>query len=304
MIAQAVLTHLPRPLLAVTLTLAACGADPGVEGVGGGGGLDGGLVDASAALDSAVLPPTTLDAAVSYSDATPQNSDDPNCSKKLNITVRDFTESHADFEKNFRASRGIVSDTLGPDKKPVFASVGSPAAVSGADAFGQWYHDTPNVNITIPVAIEFTEPEPGVFVYENNKFFPIDGMGFGNGPASSGFVIPGFPPIGGSTPDHNFLFTTEVHTLFDYKGGELFSFTGDDDLWVFVNGKLALDLGGLHSAMMGTIDMDLQAQELGIEVGKSYAMDIFHAERHTDESNFRIQTTIDFSCIVNVPPVL
>ena len=53
--------------------------------------------------------------------------------------------------------------------------------------------------MTIPVAIEFTEPSPGVFVYENNKFFPIDGMGFGNGPVSTGIVIPGFPPIGGST---------------------------------------------------------------------------------------------------------
>ena len=40
---------------------------------------------------------------------------------------------------------------------------------------------------------------------------------------------------------------------------------------------------------------------LGIEIGQTYPMDIFHAERHTNQSNFRIETTIDLTCITNVP---
>ena len=96
----------------------------------------------------------------------------------------------------------------------------------------------------------------------------------------------------------NFLFTTEIHATFTYGTGQTFSFRGDDDLWIFVNGRLALDLGGLHPATEGTIQLDAQATTLGITPGASYPIDIFHAERHTIDSQFRLQTNIP--CFVPV----
>jgi fibro-slime domain-containing protein len=92
---------------------------------------------------------------------------------------------------------------------------------------------------------------------------------------------------------HNFHFTTEIHTRFTYRGGERFTFTGDDDLWLFINDRLAIDLGGLHPQLSATVDLDASAAALGLEAGETYPMDIFHAERHTDASNFHVETTID-----------
>ena len=208
------------------------------------------------------------------------------CDKSLRLTIRDFTEKHPDFE-HFMGNGldGIVENDLGADHKPVYASDGPTAQTTGPDEFAQWYRDVDGVNQRLAVSIEFMPQAGGGYLYDNSNFFPIDGMGFGNGPNGA---------------DHNFLFTTEAHTLFTYKGGERFTFRGDDDLWIFVNGKLAVDIGGLHAPLEESIDFDRDKTKLGIEVGKTYPMDIFHAERHTVQSNFRIETTIDLSCIQNV----
>ncbi len=209
------------------------------------------------------------------SDTDPTGGDA--CKTELQVTIRDFTSAHADFESytGDQAYTGLVKTDLGGDDKPVYANPGPTPQTSGPDNFLHWYNDTVDQNQHFEVSIELTESMPGVFTYDNSAFFPIDDMGFGN---------EGWP--------HNFLFTTEIHANFKYEGGEVFTFTGDDDLWTFINGKLAIDLGGLHPPLSQTVDLDAMADVLGISPGSTYPMDIFHAERHTDQSNFRIDTSI------------
>lgn len=222
--------------------------------------------------------------------------DDEQCSG-LMAHIRDFSSvaasdprSHPDFEKyTGTGTTGLVENTLGADGKPVFKSSGSPVQITSAASFNQWYNDTPGVNIDIPYLMPLSEMpgQPGSYQFTSQAFFPIDNMGFAAAPTSE-------PMLKGDDGKlHNFSFTTEVHATFTYHGGEKFSFDGDDDLWIFVNGKLALDLGGLHPSLMGTIDFDAKASELGIVKGMAYRMDIFHAERHTTASHFTVRTTID-----------
>lgn len=94
---------------------------------------------------------------------------------------------------------------------------------------------------------------------------------------------------------HNFHFTMEMHLQFVYHEGKNleFAFRGDDDVWIFVNNRLAIDLGGVHDRAKDTLWLDKDKELLGLEDGKTYNMDIFFAERNPVGSNLLIQTTMD-----------
>lgn len=206
-----------------------------------------------------------------------QTGDPDDCVKSLQAVIRDFNTSHPDFESytSDLGEKGILLPKLGPDKKPVYANAGPTQLTSGPGPFSQWYNNIANVNIPFLIEMPLTEVMPGVFSYENNAFFPIDNQGWGNEGNSN-----------------NFHFTTEIHTSFTYQGGEVFTFIGDDDLWLYINDTLAIDLGGVHPQLNASVNLDQQAAALGISPGGMYSLDVFHAERHTDQSHFRIDTSI------------
>jgi len=203
----------------------------------------------------------------------------------LPVTIRDFHGygwglpggdgyyGHPDFEVNpttYGLDTGIVENDLGLDKKPVYAGQAGNPWTSGQVNFDQWYRDTANINMSKADNLTFTY-DGSKYVYENSFFFPIDGELLGNDGRAN-----------------NYHFTLEMHSQFTYQGGETFSFTGDDDLWVFINDELVIDLGGVHGAMSASVNLDT----LGLTIGENYDFDLFFAERHTTASNFKVQTTI------------
>ncbi|MBN2342447.1 MAG: fibro-slime domain-containing protein [Deltaproteobacteria bacterium] len=264
------------------------------------------------------------------SDSTHATDSDTACRQVLTATFRDFTEAHPDFERDdsgWGPAVGLILETLDEQRKPIYNKLRGDCKLNengtcpstdtwqntpmwgyqdtdsdwqAEETFFTWYRNDDEIprpiswftgdeiNRTIQKEI-LLEPNPDALnslFFDSSLFLPLDtDEGFGPSPENTG---------------ENYLFTTEIHTQFDYVPKQVFTFRGDDDLWIFVNDKLALDLGGLHEPFEGTIDFDALAEDLEIVPGNRYPMDIFHAERHSPGSNFRIETNI--SCFVSVVP--
>jgi fibro-slime domain-containing protein len=195
------------------------------------------------------------------------------CANILRVIVRDFQGSHDDFENAGDWNKYEVVSPIGSVRKPEKASTTGPLH------FEEWYQNLPGVNQPFAVDL-WLEPVGETFIFDSGAFLPLADWGFKD----------------------NYLFTTELHTNFQYRGGEVFTFRGDDDVFVFVNGFLGVNLSGVHTAQEGSIDLDAKASDFGLEVGKSYTLDLFQAERQPTGSNFRLETTLSFTgCGVILP---
>ena len=156
----------------------------------------------------------------------------------------------------------------------------------------------------------------------NPLFFPVDGDTFTPASELQAAQIPPYYDATASWPYdldasgnkrlHNFSFTSEVHYWFLYDKTKTYTldFVGDDDVWVFINRKLAVDLGGVHTPVDGSIVIGAngngtttitptypispppaatkQSTTLGLQNGQVYEIAVFQAERQTTGSSYKL----------------
>lgn len=98
---------------------------------------------------------------------------------------------------------------------------------------------------------------------------------------------------------HNFSFSMKISAQFQYIKGQYFEFRGDDDVWVFIDNKLVVDIGGCHSPVEGAVNLDT----LGLTEGETYPFHIFFSERNAVGSNFKMRTSINLQTQKTYYPV-
>ena len=201
----------------------------------------------------------------------------------LNGTVRDFMPgplvpgtTNPDFESGIGGVvTGLVNTTLTGSAPTPSGAFGAPGYITSAASFAEWF-GAAAPSMAYSITLTETAPGSGIFSYSNNAFFPIDGQLLGD----YGF-------------GHNYHFTYQIQATFGYTpgAGQTFSFTGDDDVWVFFDKQLGIDLGGVHGAAGASVNLDTLFGP-GKAAG-NYAFDFFFAERHTTGSNLTIQTSLE-----------
>ena len=124
-----------------------------------------------------------------------------------------------------------------------------------------------------------------------NDFFPLDGV-----PRSEN----------SDDGNHNYFFGMRYDVTFkigDYVGPLNYTFSGDDDLWVVLDGKhIVIDLGGIHQAATKTVNLKQYVE--GEDKEKEHTLTILYMERGAYESNCQMEFTLPsarISEVTNVP---
>lgn len=207
--------------------------------------------------------------------------------------------------------QGMVEPVLGENGVPVRSATFPDTSCTSADSLNDWF---------IPTVLA----EKGGKEYTNATCrdipLQLDDEGFWSGDYNEDEAanLPGFFPIDDfkylddeqTLPNpkwdsvyagadwkgyRNFSFAMVVRAEFEYVKGQYFEFRGDDDVWVFINNRLVVDIGGVHGPENGYVDVDTvgQGTKDSLVEGQTYPFHIFFAERNATGSNFKMRTSMD-----------
>ena len=237
--------------------------------------------------------------------------DEGNTIAQAGTTSQDFGTGGCKNANGHKIMEGMVERELGPNGVPVRSS-NFPKNCEITDHLDYWFlpeeiigSDGNTYTNATCRDLELTLTDDGFWFGQKNKESPEKGLFFLDdfeylytADSTGSIPNPMYDKIdGGATiGTHNYGFTMKIQAQFEYVPGQYFEFLGDDDVWVFINNKLVVDIGGQHTQIEGKVRLDTIGQNNPADKlvpGETYSFHIFYAERHKDESNFKMRTSMD-----------
>lgn len=93
--------------------------------------------------------------------------------------------------------------------------------------------------------------------------------------------------------DYSYSMEGHGQFVFNAEDNLYFTFEGDDDVYLFINNKMVMDIGAAHSITKSTFNLNDYIKECGLKDGEMYDFDFYYMERHSYGANIRIETNID-----------
>ena len=197
---------------------------------------------------------------------------------------------------------GMVEKQLGPNGVPVMAK-NFPSGCKNSTHLNSWFlpevvaekNGQQYTNVTCR-DLELTLTDDGFWLGQKDDESPERGLFFLDDfrwlDEAQTVENPHYDSITGGNDipgEHNYGFAMKIQAEFVYVKGQYFEFNGDDDVWVFINNQLVVDIGGQHRKIKKSVNLD----DLHLTPGETYPFHIFYAERKRTQSNFMMRTSID-----------
>lgn len=196
------------------------------------------------------------------------------------------------------ATTGLVEYSLHPANG--YPRIANKDCVSNnGQYFETWWSDAmvggKQYSTEVSGSLTFSQDSNGVYTFSSDSFFPIDNKGYQQ------------MDITGAA-SHNIFFTMHLKGFAAFDPSIRFSLWGSDNAWLFINGRLALDFGGLHTRGSAITFNPGNAAEYGLTQGEFFQVDLFYADQAGYDSKIlfsssaKLSETAGYPCVVPAAP--